>query len=212
MPDNVWIGTSIDDNATAVQRYNDLIGYSNSNVNRFISFEPLLQNINIGNINNLEKIDWVIIGANSIPGADKPLHQWANNIMAQARNRNIPVFIKDNYGYPTSIKESPSRRNGVDIMHTSDLNSRYRYIFKVDEEFYDQSYKDMKARIKTDGFDSIPIVHVWGNYIILGHLGFEVAAELGFKEVPVQKHSFASQNEAFDYARANKDPRVEMNI
>ena len=70
----------------------------------------------------------------------------------------------------------------------------------------------MKTRIKTNGFDSIPIIHVWGNYIILGHLSFEVAVELGFKEVPVKRHPFPSQKEAFDYARNNKDPRVEMNI
>ncbi len=110
-PNNCWIGTSIDTNKTALERYNALIG-SNKNNLKYISFEPLLEDVNI----NLEGIGWIIIGADSRRRAKKPLQEWANKLIAQARELNTPVFVKDNYGYPERINEFPLNGKESEIM------------------------------------------------------------------------------------------------
>ena len=71
---------------------------------RFVSFEPLLgdpENI----LQLIKELDWIIIGADSNQGADKPPMEWANSLIEAARANNVPVFVKDNYGYRVRIKE-----------------------------------------------------------------------------------------------------------
>jgi len=100
-PRNVWIGTSIDTQARAnisLQAIKD----SNASV-KFVSFEPLLQELDV----DLTGINWIIIGANSTRGAEKPPREWADKLIRQARELNIPVWIKNNYNYPERIKEFP---------------------------------------------------------------------------------------------------------
>lgn len=107
-PVNVWIGATIDTQARAnaiLQALKD----ADATI-KFISFEPLLYRVDP----DLSGIDWVIIGANSNRGATKPPKKWADIIIEAARKRNIPVFIKDNYGYPDRIKEMPSNKLGAD--------------------------------------------------------------------------------------------------
>ncbi|HEA68396.1 MAG TPA: DUF5131 family protein, partial [Desulfobacterales bacterium] len=72
---------------------------------RFISFEPLLSEIHP----NLYDIDWIIIGADSSRGAQKPPKKWADILIDYARNTNTAVWMKDNYGYPEIIKEWPEK-------------------------------------------------------------------------------------------------------
>lgn len=212
LPDNVWIGTSIDDNATAVKRYNDLIGYNKSNVNRFISFEPLLQNINMNSI-TLEKIDWVMIGADSRYNAKKPPRRYADNIIDIARNLKIPVFIKENYSnYPKEerVKEFPSRGNGVKTMHISKFDSRYRNKIEFGDEYYKRSLNNAKKDIKGRGFDGITPIDVWGKIVVGGYARIEAAYKLGFKELPVKEHPFESEEEYFKFIRANKPLHVKL--
>jgi protein gp37 len=69
--------------------------------NRFISFEPLQEPIEM----HLRRIqvavpfaDWVIIGAETGPGAEarRPRREWVEDIVGYSRDRGVPVFLTDN--------------------------------------------------------------------------------------------------------------------
>ena len=70
---------------------------------KFISFEPLLENLDV----DLQGINWIIIGADSRIGANKPPMEWADNLIIQAKKLNISVFVKENYKYKDRLKEFP---------------------------------------------------------------------------------------------------------
>ncbi|MBN1386355.1 DUF5131 family protein [Candidatus Woesearchaeota archaeon] len=100
-PVNVWIGTSIDTQGRA----NFVLAplkEAEASV-KFVSFEPLLEEVNV----DLSGLQWIIIGANSNRGAERPPREWADKLIAQAREKGIPVWVKDNYNYPERIKEFP---------------------------------------------------------------------------------------------------------
>jgi protein gp37 len=113
-PENVWIGGTIDTQARSNSILNAL-KEANASV-KFISFEPLLENLDV----DLQGINWIIIGADSRVGADKPPMEWADNLIIQAKKLNIPVFVKENYKYKDRLKAFPEklkfvqRGNGID--------------------------------------------------------------------------------------------------
>lgn len=111
-PSNCWLGTTIEgDNANNVfERYWGL--YDKKDNIQFISFEPLLGREDIKKmLLSSTWIDWIIIGAQTGPGAVKPKEEWVNLIINKSRFLNIPVFLKDNLNWPEQIQEWPE---GVD--------------------------------------------------------------------------------------------------
>ena len=63
---------------------------------RFLSVEPLLEDL--GSL-NLTGISWVIIGGESGTGY-RPMDQaWADSVIAQCRDQNVPVFFKQWGGF-----------------------------------------------------------------------------------------------------------------
>lgn len=90
-PKNCWLGMTITDesysfSATLKTCYP---------VCRFISFEPLLGEINLKHLN---WVDWIIIGALTGKKANiyYPREQWIRKILDEADRVNIPVFMKNN--------------------------------------------------------------------------------------------------------------------
>jgi protein gp37 len=74
---------------------------------RFISFEPLLNAISLPHY-AAEIIDWIIIGAQTGPGAVQPSYQRVGEITKFADAHNIPVFIKNNIvEWPVMRQEFP---------------------------------------------------------------------------------------------------------
>lgn len=74
----------------------------------FVSFEPLLKPIPFHTVTKkFEFLNWIIIGADSNHGAEKPPLHWAGVLIALAKEYDIPVFVKDNYAYPERFKEMP---------------------------------------------------------------------------------------------------------
>ena len=99
LPDNVWLGVSID---TIVG--SDLMYLRSAYaVKRFISFEPLLAEIDT----DLKEIDWVIIGAQTQP-TKLPKKEWVQKIIDEAKRHKIPVFLKDNLKWPEVRREFPA--------------------------------------------------------------------------------------------------------
>jgi len=94
-PENMWIGVSVDTMAGTSRILELRQVYAPGR--KFVSFEPLLENVAMGRDYSLEGIDWVIIGALS-KGREKvqPDPTWTMNIVADCIMRDIPIFMKDN--------------------------------------------------------------------------------------------------------------------
>lgn len=104
LPDNGWYGTTVDGTFKTFDNLFHLTHSAQGQL-KFISFEPLIESPMISSA--FSKIDWIIIGADSSKGAKKPPFKWADFLMREAKENNIPVWIKDNYKYPKTIKEFP---------------------------------------------------------------------------------------------------------
>ena len=87
-PDNLWLGVSIE-----MALYKDRIDLlrKTSALVKFISFEPLLGDI--GAI-DFSGISWAIIGGESGPH-HRPMNiEWARNIVRQAKDQGVAVWMK----------------------------------------------------------------------------------------------------------------------
>jgi protein gp37 len=87
-PDNVWMGVSVERKDYAF-RIDDL-RQTGAKI-RFLSLEPLLGPLE--NL-NLERIDWVIAGGESGPGARAVQQAWVADIRDQCVNAGVPFFFK----------------------------------------------------------------------------------------------------------------------
>lgn len=114
---NVWMGVSVEDSRVAHRI--EALRQTNANV-KFLSLEPL-----IGPLPNLDltKIDWVIVGGESGPGARKMEKKWVIDIRDLCEKEGVHFFFKQWGGvqkskrgreingktydaYPTSIKNN----------------------------------------------------------------------------------------------------------
>ena len=93
IPSNIWVGVSVTCQED-LWRIDLLRKYVKGGI-RFVSFEPLLDEIHYV---NLSEIDWVIIGAETgnRPGKVAPEYTWIRDILADADDLSIPVYLKDN--------------------------------------------------------------------------------------------------------------------
>ncbi|WP_395831169.1 DUF5131 family protein [Elstera sp.] len=88
---NVWIGTSVENQAAADERIPPLL--ETLAAKRFLSCEPLLGPI-ILKPEWLARLDWVIVGGESGPGA-RPMHpDWVRQIRDQCAAAGVPFFFK----------------------------------------------------------------------------------------------------------------------
>lgn len=111
-PNHVWIGVTVENQEMADKRIPILLDIPAKT--RFLSCEPLLDNINfplydgwVPTYNNPDNsggdkeawpmiydLSWVVIGGESGSNA-RPMHpNWAKNIIAQCEAANVPVFFK----------------------------------------------------------------------------------------------------------------------
>lgn len=107
--ENLWLGVT-------VEREADLgrIAELPLHINRFVSMEPLLGPANPDNRSIRAAIpwaDWVIIGAETGPGAShrRPRLEWVEEIVSYCDKTSIPVFMKDSL-LPV-VGESKMRRD-----------------------------------------------------------------------------------------------------
>lgn len=106
-PDNWWFGTTVTGEGTGADIVNiKLIKNVPAKV-RFVSFEPLLNDIDF-NIYSLEGIQWVIIGKLTGSKRVKLPWSWVENILKEAGKYGIPVFIKNNIIWPQKIQQFPT--------------------------------------------------------------------------------------------------------
>ena len=93
LPSNMWVGTSVTcgNDMWRVDFVRKLPGVGK----RFVSFEPLLSNIDNPHLLN---IDWAIIGAQTgnHPNKVSPEFMWISSLTNAAEQSGIPVYHKDN--------------------------------------------------------------------------------------------------------------------
>lgn len=98
-PDNLWLGVSVTRQDDAGRIFHLRMQPVRT---KFVSFEPLLGPVET----DLCNVDWIVIGAQTRP-ARIPEKEWVENLIDQARSREIPVFLKDNLGWPETVREFP---------------------------------------------------------------------------------------------------------
>ena len=101
LPDNLWVGVSVD-TPESVHRLTTLredVGHPN----KFVSFEPLRGDVASDPQFRLSGIRWIIIGAQTGPGAEQPPSGWVVPILEAARRAGIPVFVKNNLHWPSAL-------------------------------------------------------------------------------------------------------------
>jgi protein gp37 len=100
-PDNIWVGTSVEDQQRAEERVPAVLKIP-AKV-RFLSVEPLLEKVDLklaqrrrGAEEELGTcgIDWVIVGGESGPGARPCNVEWIRDIVRQCRDARVPCFVK----------------------------------------------------------------------------------------------------------------------
>jgi len=100
-PPNLWLGVSV----TRQEDIERLLYLNMTDAKiKYISFEPLLGPINT----SFDGIDWIILGAQTRP-TKIPKEEWIQSLIAQARDLNIPVFLKDNLRWTEKIQEFPGQ-------------------------------------------------------------------------------------------------------
>jgi protein gp37 len=105
---NVWAGVSIEDQATADEGIPLLL--DTPATLRYVSYEPALGPVDFCNLQNLRfdalygvaegtrKINWVICGGESGPGARPMNPVWARSVRDQCRGAGVPFFMKQMSG------------------------------------------------------------------------------------------------------------------
>jgi len=92
-PNNVWIGTSIEDRSQLHRL--DKLKKIEANI-KFLSCEPLLESL--GDV-DLSGISWVIVGGESDFKNPRPFDiAWAKDLLLQCQELNIPYFFKQTGG------------------------------------------------------------------------------------------------------------------
>jgi len=85
---NIWMGVSVENEDYSFRI--DHLRQTRAHI-KFLSLEPLLGPLT--NL-NLSKIDWVIVGGESGPGARPMKSEWVMEIRDQCLNAEVPFFFK----------------------------------------------------------------------------------------------------------------------
>ena len=114
-PKNVWLGTTVEDQATAKKRIKHLLEFSSPSV-RFLSCEPLLSAVDLSEylVRNEKgnRVDWVIAGGESGPHSRPMDPAWPVALQRQCAKAKVPFHFKQ-WGHWAPIEHV------VDVMKKS---------------------------------------------------------------------------------------------
>jgi protein gp37 len=116
-PLNVWLGTSVCDWKDNY-RIHDLLKTPGDNL-KFISYEPVHGPLKFWldseKTIKYPTIGWIIIGAETgnRKGRIIPETKWIEDVLENARIVDLPIFIKNNVGWPEKIQEFPRSLQGA---------------------------------------------------------------------------------------------------
>ncbi len=107
VPQNAWIGVSVEDKKYGVPRIDDLRKVPATI--RFLSVEPLLEDL--GTI-SLKNIHWVIVGGESGRKAREMQPEWVENVRVQCHSENVAFFFKQWGGWGADGVKRSKKANG----------------------------------------------------------------------------------------------------
>jgi protein gp37 len=117
---NVWLGTSVEDQATADERIPHLLRCPAAL--RFVSYEPALGPVDLlyptfngaDSIEGLEGLGWVIAGGESGSGARPCNLEHLRIVVQQCRAAGVPCFVKQVGAHPFETRPSEGAPPGVE--------------------------------------------------------------------------------------------------
>lgn len=109
--DNVWLGCSVSEQATADQSRDAMEQSAGLFAKRFVSYEPALGNVDWSDW--LHFIDWIIAGGESGPNARGCEADWIRSAVQQCTAAGVPVFVKQLGARP--IGANVSHAKGGDL-------------------------------------------------------------------------------------------------
>ncbi len=108
---NVWLGVSVENMRAADERIPIL--FETPAALRWVSIEPMIGPVSFrwryGNgfktdpatgkvhrnhLDGLRRIDWIVVGGESGPQARPVLREWIDSIVAECREADVPIFVK----------------------------------------------------------------------------------------------------------------------
>jgi protein gp37 len=110
VPDNVWLGVSVENRRHGVPRIEPLRQVAART--RFLSVEPLLEDV--GSL-DLTAIHWVIVGGESGHGARPMRPEWAEAVRAQCLEQGVPFFFKQWGAWGADGVRRDKKRNGREL-------------------------------------------------------------------------------------------------
>jgi len=115
IPKNIWAGTTVE-HPFYYARINELSDVPA--MVRFVSVEPMLSYINLDRWIYTGRLDWVICGAQTGPGAQPMKLEWARELRDHCQKAGVPFFFKsagDNKPIPNDlmIREYPKLYKGA---------------------------------------------------------------------------------------------------
>lgn len=110
VPDNAWLGVSVEDRQYGVPRI-ALLRQVSAKI-RFLSVEPLLENL--GDL-DLTEIHWVIVGGESGAKARPMQKEWVEDIRIQCEEAEVAFFFKQWGGWGADGKKRAKRYNGREL-------------------------------------------------------------------------------------------------
>jgi len=110
IPDNVWLGVSVENRKQGVPRI-DVLRQVNVRV-RFLSIEPLLEDL--GKL-DLRGIQWVIVGGESGKKARPMQKAWVTNIKRQCDSVGIAFFFKQWGAWGADGERRSKKANGRNL-------------------------------------------------------------------------------------------------
>jgi protein gp37 len=126
---NIWLGVSVEDHNTAAARIPLLL--KTPAAKRFVSYEPALGPVNfrpwrfrvgvhMDGTHDIERIDWIIVGGESGPGARPFNIEWARDTIAQTRTTGVRCFVKQLGAHPCfRLQDEEGRGNKMPGFHHS---------------------------------------------------------------------------------------------
>ena len=113
---NVWLGVSVEDQATANERVSLLLQCPAAI--RFVSYEPALGAVEFRRFlvpRHAVGLDWIIVGGESGPFARRFDVAWARDTVEQCAAAGVPVFIKQLGSAPVRAAEGKDPRREIPV-------------------------------------------------------------------------------------------------
>jgi len=107
VPQNAWLGVTVEDKKYGLPRINYLRRIDVKT--RFLSIEPLLENLGAINLNG---IHWIIVGGESGQQARQMKKKWVENIQKQCQQSGVKFFFKQWGTWGANGKKGSKKQNG----------------------------------------------------------------------------------------------------